>query len=107
MSQLGELARSAGALQARADAYVINPDGPEDGVKLRESTGLMLPLLLDPPLAVAKQFDLPGNGRPMGGLVGFVIIDPDGVIRVQRVDIDFGHHADQIVKLVAYWTRAR
>ena len=107
MSQLGELARSAGALQARADAYVINPDGPEDGVKLRESTGLMLPLLLDPPLAVAKQFDLPGNGRPMGGLVGFVIIDPDGIIRVQRVDIDFGHHAEQIMKLVAHWTGGR
>jgi len=107
VSQLGELARSTATLQAQADAYVINPDRPEDGMKLRESTGLMLPLFLDPPLAVAKQFDLPGNGRPMGGLVGFVIIDPDGVIRVQRVDIDFGHHADQIVKLVAYWTRAR
>lgn len=105
MSQLGELARAAAALQAQADAYVINPDRPEDGMKLRESTGLTLPLLLDPHLAVAKQFDLPGNGRPMGGLVGFVIVDPDGIIRVQRVDIDFGRHADQIMKTVAYWAR--
>ncbi len=76
-------------------------------MKLRESTGLTLPLLLDPRFAVAKQFDLPGNGRPMGGLVGFVIIDSDGIIRVQRVDIDFGHYAEQIMKLVAYWTRGR
>lgn len=107
MSQLGELARSAAALQAQAEVYVINPDRPEDGMKLRGSTGLTLPLLLDPPFSVARQFDLPGNGRPMGGLVGFVIIDPDGIIRVQRVDIDFGHHAEQIMKLVAHWTRAR
>ncbi len=107
MSQLGELARSASALQARADVFVVNPDSPEDGMKLRDSTGLMLPLLLDPPFTVAKQFDLPGNGRPMGGLVGFVVIDSDGIIRIQRVDIDFGHHAEQIMKLVAYWSRGR
>jgi len=107
VSQLGELARSTGALQAQADAYVINPDRPEDGMKLRESTGLTLPLLLDPPYAIAKQFDLPGSGRPMGGLVGFVIIDPGGITRVQRVDIDFGHHAEQIMKLVADWTGGR
>lgn len=107
MSQLGELARSAAALQTQADGYVINPDRPEDGMRLRETTGLTLPLLLDSPFAVAKLFDLPGNGRPMGGLVGFVIIDPDGIIRVQRVDIDFGNHAEQITKLVAYWTRGR
>lgn len=76
-------------------------------MRLRESTGLTLPLLLDPSFAVAKQFDLPGNGRPMGGLVGFVLIDPHGIIRVQRVDIDFGYHTEQIMKLVAYWTPAR
>jgi len=43
----------------------------------------------------------------MGGLVGFVIIDPHGIIRVQRVDIDFGHHTEQIMKLVAQWTGGR
>lgn len=97
----------AAALQAHADAFVINPDRPEDGMRLRETTGLVLPLLLDPPFTVAKQFDLPGNGRPMGGLVGFVIIDADGIIRVQRVDIDFGDHAGQMMKLLAYWTTGR
>lgn len=107
MSQLGELARSAAALQAQADVYVINPDRPEDGMRLRETIGLTFPLLLDPSFVVAKQFDLPGSGRPMGGLVGFVIMGPDGIIRVQRVDIDFGNHAEQIMKLVAYWTRER
>ncbi len=106
MSQLGELARSAAALQKQAEVYVINPDRPEDAVRLRESTGLTLPLLLDPLFRAAKLFDLPGDGRPMGGLVGFVIIDSKGIIRVQRVDIDFGRHAEQILKTVAYWTRS-
>lgn len=45
-------------------------------------------------------FDLPGVGRPMGGLVGFVVIDSKGIIRVQRVDIDFGAHARQILAIL-------
>ncbi len=40
------------------------------------------------------------SGRPMRGLVGYVIIDPKGTIRVQRVDIDFGAHAGQILEIV-------
>ena len=36
----------------------------------------------------------------MGGLVVFVIIDPKGIIRVQRVDVDFGSHSGQIRDIV-------
>jgi len=61
---------------------------------------LSIPILLDPGYTVAKMFDLPGSGRPMNGLVGFVVVDPKGIIRVQRVDIDFGGHARQIIQIV-------
>ncbi|MDR7484664.1 MAG: redoxin domain-containing protein [Armatimonadota bacterium] len=100
MDQLGELERSAAALRAAAEVYVVNPDTPEHARRVKQQSGLTLPLLLDPGYTVAKQFDLPGAGRPMNGLVGFVVIDPSGTIRVQRVDIDFGRHAAQILEMV-------
>ena len=99
MSQLGELAKSVNVLQEQAEVYVINPDPPEDSKKVHEMTGLSIPILRDPDYTVAKQFDLPGSGRPMRGLVGYVIIDPKGVIRVQRVDISFGAHAGQLLEI--------
>lgn len=79
---------------------MINPDTPENSRKVRASTGLAIPILLDPGYTVARRLDLPGDGRPMGGLVGFVIIDPKGIIRVQRVDVDFGSHSGQIRGIV-------
>ena len=79
--------------------YVINPDTPENARKVRQTTGLSVPLLSDPHYTMAKRFDLAGPGRPMGGLVGFVVIDAKGIIRVQRVDIDFGRHASQIIQI--------
>ncbi|KRT76791.1 MAG: hypothetical protein XU14_C0030G0009 [Armatimonadetes bacterium CSP1-3] len=51
-------------------------------------------------VAALRRLDLPGDGRPMGGLVGFVIIDPKEIIRVQRVDIDLGSHSGQIRDIV-------
>lgn len=79
---------------------MINPDPPEDSKKVHKMTGLPIPILRDPDYTIAKQFDLPGSGRPMRGLVGYVIIDAKGIIRVQRVDIDFGAHAGQILEIV-------
>lgn len=100
MGQLGELARSAAALSQQADVYIINPDTPENSRQLRRQTGVTLPILLDPGYAMARKFELAGNGRPMGGLVGFVVIDGAGMIRVQRADIDFGSHTEQILNIL-------
>jgi peroxiredoxin len=77
---------------------VINPDPPERSAEVRRSTGLTLPLLQDPNYTMASRFELRGVGRPMGGLVGFVLIDKKGIIRVQRVDLEFGRHAKQIAE---------
>lgn len=86
-------------LQEQAQVYVINPDSPQDAAEVLKQTHLTLPLLLDPGYTVAKQFDLPSSGRPMNGLVGFVVIDPKGIIRFQRVDIQFGDHVGQILTI--------
>jgi len=34
----------------------------------------------------------------MGGLVGYAVIDAQGIVREQRVDIDFGSNAWQILE---------
>lgn len=74
---------------------------------MRQSSGLSIPILLDPEYRVAKMYALPGDGRPMRGLVGFVIMDRAGLIRVQRVDIDFGSHGGQIVQILKIIAGAR
>lgn len=106
MGQLGELARSAAALTELADVYIINPDAPENSRRVKRQTGVALQILLDPSYAMAKKLQLAGGNRPMGGLVGFVVIDGAGVIRVQRVDIDFGSHAGQILNIVRSLAKA-
>jgi peroxiredoxin len=67
---------------------------------VRETSRLSIPILLDPGYRVAKMYDLPGEGRPMNGLVGVVVMDAQGTIRLQRVDIDFGSHGGQIVEIL-------
>lgn len=106
MEQLGELQKSADALRQQADVYVINRDTPEDSRQLKQMSGISLPVLLDPQLTVARQYDfLPKPGQPMGGMggvaqMGFIIVDARGTIRVQRADINFGQHASQILEIL-------
>src|SRR5438067_13105019 len=50
---------------------------------------------------------LPKPNQPMGmmsgvGQMGFVVIDAAGTIRVQRVDIQFGQHAPQILEILRH-----
>ncbi len=86
--------------------YVINSDHPQDSRYLKQMTGISVPVLLDPRLTAARQYDmLPRPGQPMGGMtgvaqMGFVIVDAGGTIRVQRVDIRFGEHAGQMLEIV-------
>ena len=85
------------ALRKEADVYVISPDTPEKARRVQSQSGVGLPILLDPRYTGAKAFDLAGQGRPMGGLVGYVVIDAERIVREQVVDIDFGDHAKNIL----------
>lgn len=104
MQQLGELQGSAEALRREAEVYVINGDSPENSRRLKQISGISVPVLLDPTLDVARQYDLlPKPSQPMGGMrgvaqMGFVIVDAGGTIRVQRADILFGDHAGQMLE---------
>lgn len=85
---------------------MINSDTPEASRQLKTITGISVPVLLDRQLAVARAYDfLPKPGQPMGGMtgvaqMGFVIADGKGTIKVQRADIYFGRHADQMFGIV-------
>lgn len=74
---------------------------------MRQRSGAAVPILYDQDLVVAGQYDfLPQPGQPMGGMsgipqMGFVIIDAQGTIRAQRVDIYFGNNANQILDILA------
>jgi peroxiredoxin len=93
-------------IRREADIYVINSDAPAASRQLKAMSGISVPVLLDPSLAVARQYDLvPKPGQPMGGMtgvaqMGFVIVDRVGTIRVQRADIYFGQHAGQIAEIL-------
>ncbi len=106
MEQLGELQKSAAALRQQADVFVINGDTPESSRRLKQMTGITLPVLLDPQLSFARAYDmLPKRNQPMGmmsgvGQMGFVIVDRSGMIRAQRVDIQFGAHASQMLEIL-------
>ena len=79
---------------------------PEASRRLKQITGISIPVLLDRDLDVAREYDmLPKPGQPMGGMrgvaqMGFVIVDANGVIRVQRADLQFGSHAGQILEIL-------
>ncbi len=98
-------------MRQQAEVYVVNRDTPQESRELKRTSGITLPVLLDPSLRVARQYDfLPKPGQPMGGMtgvaqMGFVIVDGSGTIRVQRVDIYFGRHAGQMLEIVRQLTR--
>lgn len=79
---------------------MINPDTPENSRRVRAQSGIRVPILLDSSYSAARRYELAGQGRPMGGLVGYAVIDSAGIVRVQRVDIDFGAHVRHLVDAV-------
>ena len=60
---------------------------------------------------ISEKCGVPKPGQPMGGMrgvaqMGFVVVDPKGVIRIQRADILFGQHAGQILEIIKIFRRA-
>jgi peroxiredoxin len=89
-----------------AEILSINPDVGEQARQVAQQTGATFPLLSDPDLSVTTQFDMHLKPNwPMGGMgnfpeMGYIIVDGKGLIRAQRVDLRFGEHADEILRLL-------
>ncbi len=73
---------------------------------MQAATKASFPLLRDPELKVTKLFDMQLRGDwPMGMMgsypeMGYVITDAKGIIRAQRVDLNFGDHVNDIIVLL-------
>jgi len=63
-------------------------------------TRITVPILLDPGYSGAQTYNLAGENRPMSGLVGWVVVDANGIVREQRVDVEFGQHTAQMLEAV-------
>lgn len=83
----------------------INPDTGVNAQQVTQRIGATFPFLSDPDLSVTQQFDMQLRpdwpmGNMMGNLpeMGYVIVDGNGMIRAQRVDVYFGDAGPQILR---------
>ena len=88
------------------DLIAVGYDTPESLQQTQAGAGASFPLLSDIDLTVTRLFDMQLRpGWPMAGMgdmqeMGYVIVDGAGVIRVQKVDLYFGDHAQDILDVL-------
>jgi len=106
MRQLGELEKSIAYVSPLADVIAVGNDTATSIQQTQATSKASFPLLRDSTLAVAKRYDMQlRSDWPMGMMgaypeMGYVIVDEKGIIRAQRVDLNFGDHAQDIVLLL-------
>lgn len=85
------------------DLIAIGYDPPESLKLTQAGSGSSFPLLSDIDLTVTRMYDMQLRpGWPMAGMgeipeMGWVIVGADGRIRLQRVDVLFGDHAQDLL----------
>lgn len=85
------------------DLIAVGYDTPESLKAVQAGSGASFPLLSDMDLTVTRMYDMQLRlGWPMAGMgqipeMGWVIVGADGRIRLQRVDLNFGDHAQDIL----------
>lgn len=104
MAQLVKLEHSMETLKMLAEVVVVNVDTPQNSRLLKHQTGISVPVLLDENLRVSRRYDMHARpGVPMGGMrgfpaMGFVIVNREGEIRVQRSHLYFGFDAPLMIE---------
>ena len=92
--------------QALGDLIAVGYDTPESLKQTQAGSGASFPLLADQDLTVTRLYDMQLRPEwPMGGMgdipeMGYVIIDGEGILRLQRVDLYFGDSAGQILHML-------
>ena len=95
-----------GEFQAVGDLIALGYDTPASLRQTQAGSGASFPLLSDIDLTVTRLYDMQLRPNwPMGGMgqipeMGYVVIGADGVIRLQRVDLNFGDHANDILRMM-------
>ena len=92
--------------RAVGDLIAVGYDTPESLRQAQAGSGASFPLLSDIDLTVTRLYDMQLRPEwPMGGMgqipeMGYVVIGPDGLIRLQRVDLYFGDNAGDILMMM-------
>lgn len=92
-----------GEFQSVGSLVAVGYDTPESLKQTQAGSGASFPLLSDINLIVTRKYDMQLRpGWPMAGMgdipeMGYVIVDGQGLIRLQMVDIYFGDHAEDIL----------
>ncbi|MGH2536353.1 MAG: redoxin domain-containing protein [Candidatus Promineifilaceae bacterium] len=106
VNQLGELEKRKDEIQAVADLVAVGYDTPESLRQTQADSGASFPLLADKDLTVTRLYDMQLRPDwPMGGMgeipeMGYVIVDEEGLIHLQRVELYFGDNASQILSVL-------
>lgn len=85
------------------DLIAVGYDTPESLKETQAGSGASFPLLSDIDMTVTRLYDMQLRPDwPMGGMgdipeMGYVVVGADGRIKLQRVDLNFGDHADDIL----------
>ena len=93
-----------------ADVVAVGFDTPDALRQTQAGSGASFPLLSDTDLSVTNKYNMKLRPDwPMGGMgaipeMGYVIIGPDGKIRAQRVDLNYGDNANDILWLLRQTT---
>lgn len=88
------------------DLVAVGYDSLETLKQTQAGSGATFPLLADRELVVTRLYNMQLRPDwPMGGMgdipeMGFVVVGEDGVIQVQRVDLNFGTDAGDILKIM-------
>jgi len=85
------------------DLIAVGYDSPETLQLSQSNSRASFPLVSDIHLTVTRLYDMQLRpGWPMAGMgeipeMGWVVVDSTGLIRLQRVDLYFGDHADDML----------
>ena len=89
--------------RAAGDLIGVGYDTPASLKQTQAGSGASFPLLADIDLTVTKMYDMQLRPSwPMGEMgeipeMGYVVVGADGLIRLQRVDLYFGDHTNDIL----------
>ena len=72
-------------------------DTPQEASQLAFDLGLTFPLLSDPNMLVVREYGMEGKEMGMPEM-GYVIIDKQRRVRVQKIDRGFGENVDAILR---------
>lgn len=81
----------------------VGYDTPETLRQTRAGSGASFPLLADKDMQVTRLYDMQLRPDwPMGGMgdipeMGYVVVDTEGRIQLQRVDLYFGDNSEDIL----------